>query len=59
MSIGHTQKKWFTDKEIYQKSSYGSDVASETYPPPSSLRDPKTSRIYLTSLFDIFMRQAF
>ena len=34
MSMGRTQKKWFTDKEIYQKSSYGSDVPRETYPPP-------------------------
>ena len=33
MSIGHTQKKRFFDKEIYQKSSYGNDVPSETYPP--------------------------
>ena len=35
----HTQKKRFIDKEIYQKSSCGSDVPSETYipsplPPP-------------------------
>ena len=30
-------------KEIYQKSSYGSDIPSETYPPPN----PGTSRIYL------------
>ena len=34
MSVGHAQKKWFIDMEIYQKSSYGSDVPSETYPPP-------------------------
>ena len=33
----YTQKKRFTDKEIYQKSSYGSHVLSETYPPPSSI----------------------
>ena len=35
--MGHTQKKRFIVKEIYQKSSYGSDVASETYPPPSPI----------------------
>ena len=28
-----TQKKWFIDKEIYQKSSYGGNVPSETYFP--------------------------
>lgn len=33
MSMGHTQDQWFIDKEIYQKSSYGGDVPSETYPP--------------------------
>ena len=32
MSMGHKQKKRFIDKKIYQKSSYGSDVPSETYP---------------------------
>ena len=37
MSVGHAQKKWFIDMEIYQKSSYGSDVPSETYPPPPFL----------------------
>ena len=37
MSVGHAQKKWFTDMEIYQKSSYGSDVPSETYPTPPFL----------------------
>ena len=36
--MGHTQKKRFIDKEIYQKLSYGSDVPSETYPPPPSCR---------------------
>ena len=30
----HTQKKWFIDNEIYQKSSYGSDVPSEIYIAP-------------------------
>ena len=44
--MGYTQKKRFTDKEIYQKSSYGSDVPIETYPPP--LPHPETSRIDLT-----------
>ena len=43
--MGHTQKKRFIDKEIYQKSSYGSDVPSETYLLP--LPQPETSRIYL------------
>ena len=43
----HTQKKRFIDKEIYQKSSCGSDVPSETYI-PSPLPHPETSRIYLT-----------
>ena len=36
MSMGHIhirkKNKRFIDKEIYQKSSYGSDVPSETYP---------------------------
>ena len=31
--MGRTQKKRFADKEIYQKSSYGSHVLSETPPP--------------------------
>ena len=31
---GTHRKKRFVDKEIYQKSSYGSDVLRETYPPP-------------------------
>ena len=35
--MGHTQKKQFIDKDIYQKSSYDSDVPSETYPPPSPI----------------------
>ena len=48
MSVEHTQKKRFIDKEIYQKSSYGSDVPSETYPPP--FPHSKTSRTYLTPL---------
>ena len=34
------------DKKIYQKSSYGSDVSSETYPPRPP--HPKTSKVYLT-----------
>ena len=47
MSMAHTQKKDFIDKEMYQKSSYsGDDVPSETYPP--SLPHPETSRIYLS-----------
>ena len=29
--MGHTWKKQFNDKDIYQKS-YGSAVSSETYP---------------------------
>ena len=33
----HKKKKQFIDKEIYQKSSYGSDVPSKRYPPPSSI----------------------
>ena len=34
MSMGHTQKKDFIDKEMHQKSSYGGDdVPSKTYPP--------------------------
>ena len=47
MNIVHTQKKRSTDKKIYQKSSYDSDVPSETFPclsPPF----PKTSRTDLT-----------
>ena len=29
--MGHTQRKWFIiNKEVYQKSSYGSDALSET-----------------------------
>ena len=43
MSMGHTQKKRFIDKEIHRKS-YGSDVPSETYPPLPHL---ETSKIYL------------
>ena len=31
MSKEHTQRKRFTDKEIYQKLSYGSDVPSKAY----------------------------
>ena len=31
---GTHRKKRFVDKEVYQKSSYGSDVPRETYPPP-------------------------
>ena len=31
MSMGNDQKKRFIDKEIYQKSSYGNEVPSETY----------------------------
>ena len=38
---------FFIDNEIYQKSSYGSNVPSET---PSLLPYPKTSRIYLIPL---------
>ena len=37
--MGHTQKKRFIDKEIYRKS-YGSDVPSEIYPPPSPIPKP-------------------
>ena len=37
--MGHTQKKRFIDKEIYQKSTYGSDVPSETYPSPFPSRN--------------------
>ena len=48
MSVEHTLKKRFIDKEIYQKSLYGSGVPSETYPPP--FPHPETSRIYLTPL---------
>ena len=49
MSMGHTEKKQFIDKEIIdQKSSYGSDVACGTYSP--SLHHPETSWIYLTPL---------
>ena len=47
LSIGHTQKKRFFGKEIYQKSLCGSDVPSETYPPPFPY--PEKSRFYLTS----------
>ena len=36
MSMGHTQIKRFIEKEIYQKS-YGNDVPSETYAPPSPI----------------------
>ena len=32
MSMEHTQKKRFIDKQIHQKSSYGSDIPSEIYP---------------------------
>ena len=35
MSMGNAQKKRFIDKEIYQKSSYGNDVPSESYLPSS------------------------
>ena len=45
MIMGHTQKKRIIDKESYQKSSYGSDIPSETYPSPIS--HSETSRIYL------------
>ena len=31
MSMGNAQKERFIDKEIYQKSSYGNDVPSESY----------------------------
>ena len=48
MSVVRTQKKQFIDKEIYQKSSYGSDEPSETYALPFPIT--KTSRIYLTLL---------
>ena len=37
MSMEQTQKKRFIDKEIYRKSSYGSDFSSELYPPPSPI----------------------
>ena len=37
MSKGHTQRKRFTDKEIYQKLSYGSDVPSKAYHLPSPI----------------------
>ena len=43
MSMGHRRKKRFIEKEIYQKSSYGSDVPSEAYPLPHS----ESSRVYL------------
>ena len=43
MSMGHRRKKRFIEKEIYQKSSYGSDVPSETY----SLPHFESSRVYL------------
>ena len=33
--MGNAQKKRFIDKEIYQKSSYGNDVPSESYLPSS------------------------
>ena len=33
--MGNAQKKRFIDKEIYQKSSYGNDVRSESYLPSS------------------------
>ena len=45
MSMRHTQKKRFTDKELYQKSSYGSDVPSWTY--PLTFPHPETSIVYL------------
>ena len=31
MSMEHTQKKRFIDKEIYRKSSYGRDFSSELW----------------------------
>lgn len=37
MSKGHTKKKWFIAKVIYQKSSYGSNVSSKTDPAPSPI----------------------
>ena len=43
MSMGHRRKKRFIEKEIYQKSSYGSNVPSETYPLPHT----ESSRVYL------------
>ena len=33
MNMRNAQEKRFIDKEIYQKSSYGNDVLSETYLP--------------------------
>ena len=48
MSMGHTQKKRFIDKEIHQDSSCGSDAPSETYSPPPPVPHPETSRNYLT-----------
>ena len=39
MSMGRKQKKRFFDKEIYQKTSYGNMVSSETYPPHPSSRN--------------------
>ena len=41
MSMGHTQKKRFIDKEIHQDSSCGSDAPSETYSPPLLSPIPK------------------
>ena len=37
MSKGHTKKKWFIAKVIYQKSSYGSNVSSKTDPASSPI----------------------
>ena len=50
MSMGPSKKKRFINKKIYHKSSFGSYVPSETYPPPSPIPHPETSRIYLTPL---------
>ena len=48
MSMGHTEKKQFIGKEMYQKSSYAREVPGETYPLPSPFPHPEASRIYLT-----------
>ena len=37
--VWDTQKKQFIDKEVYEKSSYASDVSSETYTPPPPSRN--------------------
>ena len=39
MWVWDTQKKQFIDKEVYEKSSYASDVSSETYTPPPPSRN--------------------